>query len=1083
MSFRLITEEYLESLDRFYRESRRVNQMTGELSYRPILDSYFSRIKNEFGSDIKSVYEPKQQDRAGRPDWRFYNSRNLGIYGYVEAKAFSEDKRINIEEYNEQVKKYLSLGYRVILTDGLEFVFFDPEDKSSKAYVLATKGASTLLKERISPDVSLIESEFRRFFQTPSARRISEQQLVTECALRAKFLSDEIESLADLRPGAGLNKAENEAISILSKLRKVVQEHHDPQLRDKTIFAAFVSQVLIFGLIYAHRILGIEKVSPIERYKKIKDFWLGERETRYTQELKPFRALTELLKKEITSIGALGIWYEDCCLMLSHVELKEEQIVTPDYHNLFERFLAAFDPKTRFDYGAFYTPKELSSYTVALAEEINGAEFKGSIYNRGNKLIDPCCGTGSFLERLLSASMRSAGEATIIGFEILPAPYALAHYRIAKIAPDNYPNIHIVLTNTLSNALEDGSSMTNIQQNLFQDEQKTACDLVRPPLTLIIGNPPSSDSSSHSEGPDFSYIQKLLDDFRPPEEIRHSRQNIQKQLQNEYVKFLRWAGNKAYKSENVIVALVLPSSFAENSSYMYARQWFVKHFDKFWILDIDKDGRTGVRSSNIFQTLQGRLLFVSIKHHSKPTNLESRFNYASIADFNLDEKNAFLEIDTDAGESMLGHYETFEVDEGNPVFRPLGKFDRGLYSTFWSLYKQNESDNQYFFSRHCSGLKLAPSSLFVHADEPILFRRSSDIANEGIDVNELITRWYKGQDRPPSPGKFSTPVRTSFRNEFVNQSDATAVLYSYRPMLNLPALISENLLKTLAKSPGGGTRYRPEILSAYSDKRTFGIAIAPSPKELGEKLDRFASFCWYLPDNDLSKRGNAHVFCNYFPEYKKGRGSWNSTPILNINPDVISAVGEESPDKVVFYIYGILCSDTYLDMFEPVLFNSAGDQPRIPMPETKQVFKEIASLGEELALLEKHVTDEEISINGRYADYLNIEGEFKLVDFVLDTENESIVLKDRTRQIEIKSVPSSVLNFRVGGYQVLYQWLKMHTYVYTRTNFTELHMKRLLSTIQSIEKQGEIIDRLNVKVKILLDALQQNYTKSHQQKR
>src|SRR4029077_20093637 len=133
-----------------------------------------------------------------------------------------------------------------------------------------------------------------------------------------------------------------------------------------------------------------------------------------------------------------------------------------------------------------------------------------------------------------------------------------------------------------------------------------------------------------------------------------------------------------------------------------------------------------------------------------------------------------------------------------------------------------------------------------------------------LDVEELLRRWYKGQDRPPGSGKFSSTVRAAFRDRLNSQKGESAVLYSYRPMLNLPALVSEDILRVLARAPGGGTRYRPEIVSAYKDRRTFGIAVAPSPKDLGENLERFASFCWYLPDNDLSKRGNAHVFCNYF---------------------------------------------------------------------------------------------------------------------------------------------------------------------------------------------------------------------------
>jgi len=487
-------------------------------------------------------------------------------------------------------------------------------------------------------------------------------------------------------------------------------------------------------------------------------------------------------------------------------------------------------------------------------------------------------------------------------------------------------------------------------------------------------------------------------------------------------------------------------------------------------VDIDNDGRTGIRSSSVFHTLQGRLLFIATRE-KEGTMRNSSHNYISIADLNLDEKNAFFELESDAGESMLQRFESFEVDENNPVFRPQKKIDRGLYSTFWSLYKNKEGDNRYIFERHCSGLKLAPSSLFVHADQPVLFRRSTDIANAELDAQELLARWYRGQDRPPSADKFSSTVRSAFRDELGN-SKKSAVSYSYRPMLNLPALISEDILRVLVRTSGGGTRYRPEIVSAYKDKRTFGIAVAPSPKDLGEKLERFASFCWYLPDNDLSKRGNAHIFCNYFPEYKKGRGSWDDTPRVNINRDLLTAIGEQSIDKLLFYVYGTLCSDTYLDAFEPALFTTSGTEPpRIPIPRSKDLFNDIAALGEELALLERHTADDDIFIDEPYSNYLTqFESEFKMTDFRIDSENEALLLRGDNSEFEIRPVPKEVLEFRIGGYQVLQQWLKIHSHAYTRTNFNKNHLQRLLFVLQSISKQVEIVNQLNEKMKDLLSS-------------
>ena len=60
-------------------------------------------------------------------------------------------------------------------------------------------------------------------------------------------------------------------------------------------------------------------------------------------------------------------------------------------------------------------------------------------------------------------------------------------------------------------------------------------------------------------------------------------------------------------------------------------------------------------------------------------------------------------------------------------------------------------------------------------------------------------------------------------------------------------------------------RERPEVQAAYSDEGVFGFAVAPAPADISPVIKKFSSFCWYIPDNDLATRGNAHIFCIPFP--------------------------------------------------------------------------------------------------------------------------------------------------------------------------------------------------------------------------
>ena len=59
--------------------------------------------------NIDIVLEPRNQGKVGRPDWRVHDSVSLGIYGYIEAKGFSE-LPFDTVPYQEQ-QRILSLQY------------------------------------------------------------------------------------------------------------------------------------------------------------------------------------------------------------------------------------------------------------------------------------------------------------------------------------------------------------------------------------------------------------------------------------------------------------------------------------------------------------------------------------------------------------------------------------------------------------------------------------------------------------------------------------------------------------------------------------------------------------------------------------------------------------------------------------------------------------------------------------------------------------------------------------------------------------------------------------------------------------
>lgn len=1059
MTFSEITNKYILKLEELFHEDKNTGEFTPELSYKPLLNEFFIAVKEFINpTTVGLIFEPKKQHQYGRPDWRFHDKKTLGIYGYVEGKGLSTDREISVSNHSEQIKLYLELGHNLIFTDGIDFVFFYPKVGIQRKISLIKKPFSNFIIDHSS--ILLLEAELKKYFQDLSARQINEEQLISESAVRAKSLATNIRQLADIPKGSGFSEEENKTIEILKDLKMVVQEHHDPSLADNISFSNFVSQVLIFGLIYAHRMIACEHIEPNERYKKIKKFWSDAVNDVLSDKLRPFKMLVKDLEGELESFGPLGTWYDDCCLLLAHTNVISGK--KPDFHILFEKFLAVFDPQTRFDFGAFYTPQELSKFSLELTEKIADQSFgKNSLYEKGNKLIDPCCGTGSFLENLVIKSTETGNNPEIIGFEIMPAPYALSHIRLSMLGDQSLDNVKVLLTNTLSDELENASNKVHVgKSNPLVLEQELACKYAKTPITLIIGNPPSSDSMKNSTGERFSTIQKLLDDFKPPISARRSRQNTQQQLQNEFVKFLRWSTNKAVLSERGIISLIIPSSFLTSPTYRYAREWLMNNFSKLFIVELDQDARTGVRASNIFNTLQGRALIVGIIDCNK-SSCSSEYHYYSVANLTRQEKIKFFKKGL-----LVDQFSKETISLSNFAFSPYVEFDQNLYKKFWPIFEK-ESGQAYIFSRHCSGIKLAPSSLFVHASRPHLIRRSMEIADSTIEPTVILSSWYSGQDRPPNTNKFTVGVRSAFQKAMRDSSKVTE--YCYRPFLTVPALISEEILKELSNTGGGGTRYRPEVLSAFNSKETIGIAIAPSTRDISGELHRFASFCWGLPDNDLCKRGNAHVFCNQFPEYKSaGNSQWDDAPKNNISKTLVNSIGFEVDTKeIVFYTYAILSSTEFLKRFSGALYSGSDESPRIPIVSDKTTFSKIVEHGKQLAELEK---PSRISIK-KYSGFINqFTTEFNLTDYSLDEQSGSIILKENNRiMLSLGPVPKEILGYQLSGYEIIKQWLKMHSYRYSRTVFSMDTYLDLINLLEKIDLQTNIIRGLDSDIALLIN--------------
>ena len=1075
MSFDTDVEKYLRSMQKEYIAARRGGQHTAELSFRNPMHMLFQDISHTISPDTNFdiILEPRNQGRMGRPDWRIQNHDSLGVYGYIEAKGPTAE-HFDISPYKSQIDKYLSLGHKLIITDGIEFIFCF--DKNPVAIELFDKNSmNTDDWTRLAVDYRF-KFYMEKFFVNPAPQQLDENHLVELVAVRTRNLADDILRYADLSPDEAIDEDERQVISLLSGLKEIVYNHNDSSLRKGKVFADFTAQVVMFCLLYAHRVFCLSADSAIEKERKIKNYVYGN--ITEGESMLPFRRLMLYLRDNADSGAYICRWVDECISFLSYVQMTNWQLLNPDYHRLFEIFLSKYDAQSRFDYGAYYTPKILADFVVGLTNRIITDTFNGaSIYSDGNYIIDPCCGTGAFLESFVEHDEHD-GAYNLCGFEILPAPYMLANYRMSLLARQRRSNnrhiTNILLANTLSNCVFGEEANEN---SIEGQELSLANRLSNMPLKLIISNPPCSDSRRGKVTEEFSVINELMEDFRPPTFERRPRQNIQKQINNSFMQFIRWSCKKLLDCKNhSVLSLVVPLSFLEGESYKYARKYLTEHFSSIWAIVVDADARTGVRSDSLFHTLQGRAVIILTRKYGETANIQ-HFKFIDFSHGSRREKEELLGYDID---KILEMFVEYSISANTYALMPTRPFNENLYEKFWPISDSN--NGKAIFMNQCSGSKMAPTALLTHVNAALLKRRSREIREGGVNV---ANQWIGQQDKKVPESKIrafcqalsSLPESISLENLLTDSIRPC----SFRPYVNSNVLLCDSIFSHLARVGGGGTRIRPEIRRMYDTEGTIGFSLSHAPKDLDESLGQFVSFCWYFPDNDLSRRGNGHIYLNQYVD-SNGRNV-----ITNISEDILENLAKETnlprfecSRKVVFYCYAILCSQVYLDEFYGALFvvNQSDRRARIPIVKDVETFLNVADIGESIAMLERKDFCVENVLSFNYEEIIKkLPKGFKLEHSKsaarnpFDEENEKLNLRDElSGHVLSIDCPVALQNFTVSGYNVVKDcWLKFHSYRYTHCDFMASDLKELLDLLNILQVQTLYVAKIDEIVHRIID--------------
>ena len=986
-----------------------------EESYYGNFANFLESFAEETGKKHIQITTLPKKTEAGNPDFRVWDGKQQ-IVGYIEAKKPGEN--LNLIEDSEQLKRYRSTFPNLILTDFYEFRLYrngELFDKVLLARPFIAKKLKTIPPvEHKEKFITLLE----KFFSYSLPNVLTAEHLAVELAKRTGFLRDEVvvKELEEEEHGKG------KTFGFYTAFKQYLVSDLSPK-----DFADIYSQTITYGLFAARtRATGV--------FNRKLAYDLIPKTIGILRDVFRFISLDKLPPQMEVIIDDIAevLQAADVNKILDEYYRKgkgEDPIV-----HFYETFLNIYDPGTREKRGVYYTPEPVVKYIVRAIHDLLKTHFhlQDGLASKAVTLLDPAGGTLTFPAEAIKLAVEEyttkygdAGKTKLIknqilknfySFELMMAPYAIGHIKISFLLEElgytmqDDDRFKLYLTNTLD--MEDLKQTEIPGLESLSDENHLAGQIKqKEPILVILGNPPYSANSANYN----TWTDKLLKEevdgaigYYTVDGKPLGEQNS-KLLQDDYVKFLRFAQWKIHKAGQGIVGMITNHSYLENVTFRGMRQSLMNTFNEIYIIDLHGNSlkkettADGGKDENVFDIRQGTAIAVFVKtknskdckvYHRDIQGLrKEKYEWLENKPFKLKDYEALKPVTPwyflakKDFENIKQYEKWFSISEIFPVNSTGVKTHRDDLVISYSL---NELENR---MRQFRNLKF---------DEVFI--------KEAYNVKE-IGEWSLKEAR----------IKASKDTDFMEK----ICLITYRPFDTryiifsedvidrsrrdvMQHMLKENLSLCFMRQYSGSDPYSHALVSDQMvDNRTFF-----SSKGIIQQAPL------YLYETEKAKKKAALSTMMLFEtaaEYGKAKGKK-----ANIAPKVFEQFGKTfgkipTPEQILQYCYAVLYSNIYREKYAEFL---KIDFPRIPFTKNYDLFKEMSKLGEEL--IELHLLKHK-ALNKPILKYFGKGKDDAIVKPRYDEENERVYIND---QKYFENISAEIWNYQIGGYQVMEKYLK-----------------------------------------------------------
>ena len=626
---------------------------------------------------------------------------------------------------------------------------------------------------------------------------------------------------------------------------------------------------------------------------------------------------------------------------------------------LYEVFFQRAFPRTADRLGIVYTPIEIVDFMVKSVDHALREHFGSHLGAADVHVLDPFCGTGTFLARLLAMLEPSelgpvyrerlhANEIVLLAYYVGAINIEQTYHALRGEGPyEPFPGI------VLADSFQLGEGHDELWPEFLRPNSERARAQQALPITVVLGNPPYSvgQGSQNDNNKNLSYAEL---DQRIRTTYGSSSASSVRSLYDSYIRALRWASDRI--GERGIVCFVTNGALIDAGSADGLRKALAEEFAAIYCLNLRGNQRTSGETSRkeggkIFGQGSRTPIAITLLVRDPGRVGPARLSYHDIGDY-LSREDKLARLVTFSDVAGVPWQNVTPNDAGDWINQ------RGeLFETFPPLGEKRNHSGDEVFERYSLGIATGRDAWAYN------FSRAQLLANMSATVE-----FYNDQRSRFAESARRRELRAT-EEEVDGFIDTDASRISWTRALKRDLRLDKPA--ALEPTRAVASLYRPFCKQwLYFDRQwnemVYQIpALFPTPEQSntviavsgkGGRLPFSVIMADAVPDLCLADASHgSQCFPRYHYSKAADQGSLFATGDGYTRHDAISDRAldkyrarfgaDVTADDVFYYVYGVLHSPEYRDRFAAELGKMI---PRLPMVDA---FAEFAAAGRALAAL------------------------------------------------------------------------------------------------------------------------------------